>query len=335
MKILIIQTAFIGDVILAAPLIDAAAKRYPSAEIKFLTIPYSAPVLRNHPGLAEVIVFQKRGGKGFAGTVAIARRLKRERFDLALVPHRSLRSAVLAFAAGISQRIGFNRSAGRALLTRRVKYRKDWHEVKRNLSLLGMEDEAKDFPPRIYPGAEEVSRVEAFLDKKGGCAPFIAVAPGSIWETKRWLAEYYHELLILMKTRGMPGAVLVGSASERRLCEEIAAGLEGFAVVAAGEFDPLRSAALLSKAALTVSNDSAAGHIAAAVGTKVISIFGPTVPEFGFAPFGEGQKVVQHPDLYCRPCRIHGSRKCPEQHFRCMLELTPETVLREIEAALG
>lgn len=329
MHILIIQTAFIGDVVLAAPLITGARRRYPDSKIDFLTIPYSAPALRNHPELDNVIVFEKRGRRGILDTISMMKRLKRGDYDLALIPHRSLRSAVLASMAGIPQRIGFDRSAGRILLTKTVKYRRDWHKVKRNLSLLGLEDEASDFPPEIFPGDIEQRKVASLLKDKGIGGDYIVIAPGSIWATKRWLKESFRGLLTLMKAKGFPKAALAGSAGERKLCEYVAEGMAGYAVVTAGLLDPLESAALMAGAKLVVSNDSAAGHLAAAVGTKVVSIFGPTVPAFGFAPFGEGHRIVEHPDLYCRPCRIHGSRRCPEKHFRCMREIKPEKVLTE------
>ena len=328
MKILILQTAFIGDVVLATPLIEAATKRYPEAEISFLTIPYSAPVLRNHPGLKRIIVFEKRGRGGFRNTLSIVKELKREKYDLAIVPHRSFRSAAMVSAAGITKRVGFDKSAGKFLLTEAIEYRNDWHEVKRNLSLLGMQDE--DFPPGLYPGEAETEKAIRFLKKNGIEDACIAIAPGSIWNTKRWLEHHFQDLLKSMKSGGLPPVVLVGSSGERKLSEEIAGGLEGYAFVAAGILDPLQSAALLKNAGALIANDNAAGHIAAAVGTKVVTVFGPTIPGFGFAPFGEGHRIVEHPGLYCRPCRIHGSGRCPEKHFRCMLELKPERVLETL-----
>ncbi|MBC8278583.1 MAG: lipopolysaccharide heptosyltransferase II [FCB group bacterium] len=328
MKILILQTAFIGDVILAVPLIEGVFRKYPGAEISFLTIPYSAPVLMNHPQLTETLVFDKRGGNSLRNTLEMVKTLKRRKFDLAIVPHRSLRSAVMVWAAGIPRRNGFGRSAGNFLFSNKVEYRKDWHEVKRNLSLIGMEEES--IAPRIYPGEKEMDKTEEFLRSAGVSGGFTAMAPGSIWETKKWPEEYYRELCASMKERGMAPVVLTGGPKETGVCRKVAEGLEGYVHIAAGRLNPLESAALISKAAVMIANDSAAGHIAAAVSTPVVSIFGPTVPGFGFAPYGEKNAVIGHPDLYCRPCRIHGSRKCPEKHFRCMLEVKPERVLEEV-----
>ena len=329
MKILILQTAFIGDVILAAPLAEAAQLKFSGAEVDFLTIPYSAPALNNNPFLNRVITFEKRGGSGLLNTRKTVSDLKRAKYDLALIPHRSLRSALIARLAGIPQRIGFDKSAGRLLLTTVKTYHEDWHETKRNLSLLDMED--CDISPKIFPGAEEISKADDFLRKCGIDGNFIALAPGSIWNTKRWLEEHYHNLCGLLREKGFPPVILIGSKNERELCRSVAEGMDDYVFIAVGELNPLESGALLKKASLLVANDSAAGHIASAVGTPVISIFGPTTPEFGFAPYGDGNVIVKHPDLYCRPCRIHGSHKCPEKHFRCMKEIEPMTILQKIE----
>ena len=325
-RILILQTAFIGDVILATPLIEGAKRNWPGVEVSFLTIPYSAPVLKHHPGLQEVFVFDKRGA--WKESWRAVRWMQERKFDLAIIPHRSLRSALLVTAAGIKNKIGFNRSAGWFMLSNRVKYRREWHEVKRNLSLIGLDKE--DIAPKIYPGEMEISKAETFLTQNHIAETFLSIAPGSIWNTKKWPEEYYHDLCVILKGKDYPQVVLIGGPQEAEICKRVADGLEGFAVTAAGELNPLESAALIQRAQLMICNDSAAGHIASAVGTNVISIFGPTVPAFGFAPYGNDNIVIEHPDLYCRPCRIHGSEKCPEKHFKCMEEIDPEDVLTTI-----
>ena len=328
-KILIVQTAFIGDVVLASPLIDAVKTEYPAAVIKFLTIPYSAPVLENLPYLDDIIIFDKRGKDKFKQTFQIVQRLKSEKFDLAVVPHRSIRSAMMVYFAGIPVRIGFDRSAGSFLFTRKIKYRKDFHEVERNLSLLDI-DNTREYHPAIYPGKQDDATVERLLSEFEISGDYICVAPGSIWETKRWTTENFTGLIDLIHKNNLGEIILAGAPSEKLLCQEIADSVESPVKIAAGRLTPLESAVLFKKSKAVIANDSAAGHIAAAVGRKVVSIFGPSVPAFGFTPFGEGHQVAEHPDLYCRPCRIHGSRKCPEKHFRCMKELIPEMVLEKL-----
>jgi len=331
LRILIIQTAFLGDVILATPLIEGLKHLHPESRICFLTIPYSAPILKNHPGLEEIYIYDKRAG--WKENLRVLKWLKSRRFDQAIVPHRSLRSALLVFSAGIKQRIGFDRSAGKFLFTKTLQYRREWHEVKRNLYLIGLEN--NDIPPRIFTGDEEYTKADTFLKEKSVNNAFICIAPGSIWNTKKWPQEYYHDLCNILKNKGYPPVVLIGGKSERDICERVAGGMKDYAFIAAGRLNPLESAALIQKSKLMICNDSAAGHIAAAVGTKVISIFGPTDPVFGFAPYGENNIVIEHSDLYCRPCRIHGSKKCPQGHFKCMKEIIPETVFDKIKVSIN
>lgn len=329
MKALIVQTAYIGDVVLATPLIEAVSRRYPGIEISFLTIHYSAPILKNHPRLKEVIILEKRGTESNKSFLRIMKKLKREEFDLAITPHRSLRSALLVRLAGIPRRIGFDRSAGKWMFNDVVKYRKDYHEVKRNLSLIGMESAV--ITPAIFPGVDAQVAAGKILDAWRIRGTFIAIAPGSIWPTKRWPVEHYRESIGKLRAKGFPPVILVGARGERELCEMAGSGHSGYAFVSAGRLDPLESAALLKKAAVLIANDSAAGHIAAAVGTKVITIFGATAPSFGFAPYGGGHRIAELADLYCHPCKVHGSKKCPEGHFRCMRDLKPEMVIEMVE----
>ena len=262
------------------------------------------------------------------------KRLKREKFALAVVPHRSIRSAGMVYFAEIPERIGFDRSAGSFLFSKAIKYRQDIHEVSRNLSLLGLED-SSDYRPIIYPGVKEELAVEKLLSEFDISGDFICIAPGSIWNTKRWLVKHFTQLIKLIQWENIAKVVLTGAPGERQLCEEIAKSVDSPVSISAGRLNPLESAQLYKMSKAVVSNDSAAGHIAAAVGTKVVSIFGPSVPAFGFTPFGEGHQIAEHPDLYCRPCRIHGSKKCPEKHFRCMKELSPETVLEKLKMILN
>ncbi len=300
--------------------------KYPESDVCFVTIPYSAPVLKNNPRLREVFIFDKRAG--WRETWKAVKWLQEGKFELAIVPHRSLRSAMMVTLAGIKDKIGFNRSAGKFLFSEIVQYRREWHEVKRNLSLIGLQDQ--EIAPRIYCGADEQSKAESFLREYHIGEPFLCIAPGSIWNTKKWLEEHYHQLCKSLQKGGFPQVVLIGGTNEVELCTRVAQGLSGFASIAAGKLNPLESAALIQRALMMICNDSAAGHIASAVGTKVVSIFGPTIPSLGFTPYGKDNLIIEHPNLYCRPCRIHGSKKCPEKHFRCMKEISVERVMKVI-----
>ncbi len=336
-KILIIQTAYPGDVILTTSLAEAAARLFPGTAIHFLAIPSAAGLLKNNPFIHQVLIYDKKGAeKGIRALLAWSRRLKNERFDMALIPHRSLRSAWLARSAGIGRRIGFDRSAGSFWLSDVVHYDPRIHEVERNHALLSPLGNAGAAPaPKLYPGEEEEAAVRTFLKASGipAHSRFITMAPGSVWPTKQWLPEGFAQTARMLWERHAVYSILLGGKKEEALAEEIRSmGGEGV-INSAGALSLLDSAPLIKKSQVLVSNDSAPGHVAAAVGKSVVSIFGPTSPEHGLGPYGTGHTVVQR-DLYCRPCGAHGGKRCPEGHFRCMREIQAGTVLQAVEKYL-
>ena len=335
-KILIIQTAFPGDVVLTTPLIRAAKENFQDAELCFLLIPDTQDLLKNNPFVKEVIVYEKKG-KGGPGFWKTLRRVKELEFDLALIPHRSFRSALLAKLAGCKRRVGFNASAGRIFLTNQVIYRLDKHEIERNLSLLSFFGiEQRPSLPELFPGPQEFSGVEKLLSKNGASFSdeLVCIAPGSVWATKRWLPEGFARVAEKLIQEEKIKVILIGSAGDKISADSIAGMMKIKPVNACGEFSLLESAALISKARLVLSNDSAPTHMAVAMRTPVVTIFGSTVPEFGFYPYGEGNGIIQK-QLYCRPCGIHGRNRCPEKHFRCMKEISAEEVFAILKQKLN
>ncbi|MEX2117819.1 MAG: lipopolysaccharide heptosyltransferase II [Bacteroidota bacterium] len=337
-RILVIQTAFIGDVILTLPLVQVLKDFFAGSAIDFVVVPRSAEVCFNHPAISRVIQFDKAGSAGgIGGLWRIAKELRKNEYELAIVPHRSLRSAVLAFLARIPLRVGFDTSTGRFLFTSTVHYDSDIHEIERNLSLLrayGIETPGRILP-RVYPGPAERSAVDVLLESAGNqSANLIGIAPGTVWNTKRWLKDRFASLAELFLAEGN-SVVLVGGGDDAELCAEIA-GLVGpeRVINAAGRLSLLGSAELLRRCRLLVSNDSAPMHLAVAVGTPVVAIFGATVPEFGFAPAGPRDEVVEVRGLSCRPCSSHGGKECPIKTFECMLNISPERVLAKAKIVL-
>ncbi len=339
-KILVIHTAFIGDIVLALPLAQRLRASFPDAHIAFVTIPAAANVLENHPAINEVILFDKRGrDKGIFGIMRLAKRLRQGQFDLALIPHRSLRSALLGKLSGIPRRIGFSTSAAPRFFTDVVVYDKSSHEIDRNISLLqplGISS-AGDQLPTLYPSRNDRDVVDAFLhnqsipDKHG---VLIGLAPGSVWNTKRWLKEHFVALGNMLLMDGY-SIILLGGRNDVALCSEIRNALDTSVVNAAGMLSLLQSAELIRRCAVLVSNDSAPMHLAVGIRTPVVAIFGATVPEFGFAPRGEQDIVVGMEGLSCRPCAIHGGDKCPIKTFVCMKDLTPDLVYAKVRTLIG
>ena len=230
-RILVFQTAFLGDVVLTLPLVQVLHRELPHAQIDFLTTPKAAAILRNHPAIHSVIEYDKRNGqRGLGGMLSISRILKAQHYDAALVPHRSLRSAVVAAFSRIPVRIGFDVSAGRFLFTETVHYEKNIHEIERNLCFLKPLNISmpKKETPSVYPSLEDVDTVDRFFSETS-ITPndkLIAIAPGSVWNTKRWLPERFSDLVRKISAAGMK-AVLVGGKEDESLCNAIASEAKG------------------------------------------------------------------------------------------------------------
>lgn len=322
-RTLVIQTAFLGDVVLTTGLLNRLALQ--EGPVDVVTTRAAAPLLSTHPAVSQVVVFDKNGEhRGLAGLFHLARVLREATYERAYLPHRSLRSAVLALLARIPRRIGFAGSPGSPFYTERVPWPRDKHEADR---LLMLADRQTGGPAggevRVSLGITSQDRSEAdtWLVKNGIGAPFVAIAPGSIWGTKRWPG--YAELV----QRLAEPVVIVGGPEDRELGAAIARGAPDRVRNAAGELSLRASAALIERARLLVTNDSAPLHFASAVGTPVVAVFGPTVPAFGFGPRGPDDRVVEVSGLACRPCSRHGPMVCPLGHHRCMGDLTVDKVM--------
>ena len=329
---LVIQTSFLGDTVLTTPLLAQLANRGP---VDVVTTPASAALLANHPAVRTVIPYDKRGAdRGVRGVLRLARRLRRTGYDLALLAQGSWRSAALALLARIPERVGFNTSAGRALYTKRVPYRDDLHHAARLLMLArpnGREPTPDELRPSLAPGPAERAAVDALLEHNGvlGGERLVALAPGSVWGTKRW--PYYPELAQLLAPHAR--VVVLGSREDAVLAGAITAA-EPTAIDATGALSLLASAELIRRCGVVVTNDSAPLHLASAMGTPTVAIFGPTVPDFGFGPLAPRASVVGEDTLPCRPCDRHGPQECPLGHHRCMRGLTPALVAERALALL-
>jgi heptosyltransferase-2 len=320
----VVQTSFLGDTILTTALLEQLAHR---GAVDVVTTPAAASVLTGHPAVRNVIVYDKRGAHaGVIGLTTLAARLRAAGYDAAYLAQGSLRSAALAFLARIPERIGFATSAGRWLYTTRVPYRDDLHHAARLVLLSrpnGREPTVEETRPSLAPGPAERELVDDLL-RRDGVAPgerLIALAPGSVWATKRW--PYYRELAQQLADAGR--IVVVGGRDDASLALEIRTAVPN-AVDATGVLPLLGSAELIGRCAVIVTNDSSPLHLASAMGTPTVAIFGPTVPDFGFGPLAPSSVAVGHETLSCRPCHRHGPRRCPLGHFRCMRELTADVV---------
>ncbi|HZJ01193.1 MAG TPA: glycosyltransferase family 9 protein [Gemmatimonadaceae bacterium] len=351
MTSLVVQTSFLGDIVLTTPLIAELAKR---GAVDVITTPEGAGVLSNHPAIRNIMVYDRRDAdKGIAGFARTVGRIRHaglygsldstrapslnEFYETAYLAQGSYRSALLVVSAGVKNRIGFNTSEGRKLYTEQVEYRFDRHHAER-LWYLSMSDCAdpptrEQVRPRLYPSADDDRTVEALMSEKlvNPGRPFVALAPGSVWGTKRW--PFYPELAV--KLVDQFNIVVVGGSADAEAGDVIVAQLpEGCGANAAGHVGILGSAAIIGRAEALVTNDSAPEHLGSAMDTPTIVIFGPTSPAFGFGPLALGSQIAGVDGLDCRPCDHHGPHICPLGHWRCMREVSSDYVFGLITQSL-
>ena len=326
MTSLVIQTAFLGDVVLTTPLLEALARRHGPLDV--VTTSAAAPLLETHRAIRRVIRYDKRGkDRGLRRLFGLAGTLRAERYEAAYLPHRSLRSAALAWLAGIGTRVGFE-DGWRVLYTHVHRRDAGDHEIDRLLALADVAPSGAR--PSLTVTPADRTLVGAFLSANAIQQPFVALAPGSIWGTKRW--PYYAELAQRLAAR--VAIVVVGGPEDAALASDITEAVGrggGRAVSGCGSLTLRQSAEVIHCAALLVTNDSAPLHFAQAVGTPTVALFGSTVPAFGFGPRGPRDRVVERQGLPCRPCSAHGPATCPLGHHLCMKSLTVEDVLLAIE----
>lgn len=335
------QTAFLGDLVLTLPLLHTLRRAFPAARVEVFTRRGLAPVLAGHPEFA-VREFDKRGqARSPWAAWSLGRSLGREGFDVWVSAHTSLRSALVAAgAAGIPIRVGYdrpwwNRLAYTATVARSFGH---GHEIERLLRLaepLGVTEFVTE--PGLRPAPDALSAVEAVWAAKGlDDAPVLGLHPGSMWPTKRWPARHFAAILDRAVEAGARVLVFAGPGEEAIAAEMLALARHGRGprvTDLSGKLDIPALLAHIHKLSAYVANDSGPMHLAWATGTPVVALFGPTVERFGFFPRGPGSAVAQVA-LPCRPCRVHGSARCPLGHHRCMLDLTPDTVWPLVARAL-
>ncbi len=338
-KIGIFQTSFIGDSVLTTPLIQKTKKLFPDTDIVVITRPQTEDIFKPLPEVAEVILNNKRGWDKIAGVWKTARAIKKSGIDILLVPHRSFRSALIAWLSRVPIRIGFTSSEGWFLYTKTVPFNWMIHDAERNLSLLqGIAKEkfgGEKLSMSFTPSAEEnVARLLKDFNLEG--KKLVGIHAGSAWPTKCWPQEYFVELISKLQTELGVQCVLVGGGkNDTDLGEKICQLSKGHAASLCGKTSLADLMALMKHLSLFITNDSGPMHIATAFDVPTLAIFGPTTRELGFFPYGQGHRVLEVKDLSCRPCALHGGKKCPLGHFKCMRDITPDEVFKNAKEMLG
>ncbi len=270
-RILVVQTGFLGDVVLTTPLLAALRRRVPAAQLTILVTPAAAPLVARHPALDAVLVDDKRGaGRGVLGVLRLATRLRRRRFTTAIAAHKSIRTALALRAAGIPRRIGFATAPGARLYTTHVARPAGVHDRDRILALLaplGGVAAAEPAAPWIAIDEAARTRATALLAPLAHGRPLAAVCPGAAWRTKRWPADEYGALVRRLEGDGF-ACVILGAPDERAITAAVHAAAGGAGLDLGGASDVAVLAAILARAAVVVTNDSAPMHVASALGVS-------------------------------------------------------------------
>jgi len=323
-KYLIIQTAFLGDVVLSLSMAEYIKQQEPNSYVVYVTIPNAKPIAAACPYIDEVIAFDKKNkDQSFWGLFNMAARLRKYNFAAVFTPHRSIRSAVLSYLTGSKKRYGFDKNSGNVLYSDRIKYNSADHEILRNLSLVSS---------FWKNGGNHL--ILPTIGINGEKSDTIALAPGAVWKTKRWPEEKWAELITHPYLKDKP-LLLIGGKADVAVADNIMRLVNGGHLNIknrVGKDDLPATFQRIANCKLIISNDSAPQHFAMAVRTPVITIFGSTVTDFGFYPVGEYDSVVQTDlNLTCRPCGIHGKRFCPISTFDCMNSIEVEKVVQKIK----
>lgn len=322
---IIVQTGFIGDIALTMFLIEELRIAKSHDKIIFLTTPAGAEIAKAYPKLINrILIFDKRGAhSGFNGLIHMIRTIREVKAGTILSLHQSFRTGLMLAFSKIPIRIGYKGASLSFMLTDRFPHRKGIHEIEKQRLLL------KGIDPDILPLAQ-FQRGLYLREKNNAYNPLkeqtIVIAPGSVWETKKWPAEHFHQLISILLAETSHVISLIGSANDAELCASIIPkDHKGRVLNLAGTMSLNQTIAYLEHSALLIANDSAPIHLASLVNCPTIAIFGPTHPAFGFGPLSD-QSIIMQKDLYCRPCSIHGQKSCPLGTHACMQEIMPREI---------
>ena len=332
MKTLVIRFSSAGDIILTSLFVRALRKRFPESSITYLTKESFASLVQGSPYIDTVLTIQNHAG--LSEVKALRQGLLREEYDLVFDLHNSLRSKLV--------RLGLGR---KRFIFKKPTFKK-WLLVRLKINHLRP---IVPIPERYLQVGKELGLVndhngldvslEPFdsLHNKDITYPLIVFAPGSQHYTKRWPAERYATLgqQILNEYNGT--IVLLGSNAELETCQQVEQGIQSHREVInlAGKTTLTQAATVIQNASLVIANDSALGHVAAGCKVPLLSIFGSTVEEFGFAPYASDVHVIQNKELACRPCTPIGRSDCPQQHFNCMLSISTDVVFKKVKQIVG
>jgi len=327
-KILIIQTAFIGDVVLATALVEKLHAYFPDAAIDFLVRKGNESLLNNNPYLSEVLIWNKKEQK-IKNLFLMLKKIRSKKYDVVINVQRFFATGLLTAFSGARQTIGFDKNPLSFLFTKKIKHVFDLqhpkHEVERNNELIKDLTDDSFTRPVLYPSVADETFIQAYTGK-----PFVTMTPSSVWFTKKYPPEKWIDLI--NKFDPSFKIYLLGGKDNYEECEWIVSNAENKNTeILAGKLSFLRSAALMKHAVMNYVNDSAPLHFTSAVNAPATAIFCSTIPAFGYTPLSDRSFIVETKErLACRPCGLHGKKACPLGHFKCGYGIETSQVLETI-----
>lgn len=336
-KILVVRLSSLGDVILASSFPLALKDVVPDASITFLTKDAFTSVFENNPAVDELVSFSRRGN-ALSDIFSAARELRSKRFDLVFDLQRNPRSRLLCLLArprACARAEGDGLSRHAMVRFKNFRPRRVRHSVERFLSAAQKPfGPVPALRPRMFLDEEEKDSAWAFVrfSRGRGGRPIVGICPGARWQTKMWGTERMSLLVEKLNGEGIDVCVLGGKADEAAI-EEVKGRCGELEGVRFHSGDLRSLATLMSRCDCVVSNDSGLMHMAHAVGTPVVAIFGSTIPEFGFYP-PDSRSVVISKSFHCKPCDVHGRKDCKEGDMRCMESIDVSNVYDEVQRVL-
>lgn len=319
---MIIQTAFIGDVVLATGIVEKLNAFYPEANIDFLLRKGNEGLLEGHPFINKVLIWDKKQGK-YKNLFGILGEIRKSKYDLVINLQRFGASGILTALSGAKKTYGFDKNPFSTFFTKSFPHvigkkgdKNYLHEIERNHALISGLTDRVAAKPKLYPTAADFEKVKSY--KVG---TYITISPASVWFTKQLPKDKWVELI-----NTIPENIkiyLTGGKGDIVICDEIINNSNHRAIeILAGKLSFLQTAALVKDAKMNYTNDSAPMHFASAMDAPVTAVYCSTIPEFGFGPLSTVSYILQEEEnLACRPCGLHGFKECPLEHFKCAYDI--------------
>ena len=333
-RILVRGTNWVGDALMTTPALAVVKDNFPDAHLAVLAKKWVAPVYGDHPATDEIIVLDREGRhRGVGGLILLGRELRSREFDLAVLFQNAMQAAVIVWLARIPLRLGYNTDGRGWLLKPAVRLKpqdKQIHETEYYLRMLagGGLNTPPPGPvqPMFYLSEQARRKADDRLNELDlGKSLVLGVAPGAAYgPAKQWPAVRFAAAANLIMAGREGGVLVFGSDGERRVAAEVIDNLEGPGFDLAGATDLTEAAALIKRCHLFLTNDSGLMHVAAAVGTPLVAVFGSTNP-VTTAPIGPHVVMVRRP-VECSPCL---KPTCNQPTHKCMELVSPEEVAEQ------